>query len=88
MCYGALTKILTWSVLRFSVLLKDTYCPAKGHLMVFQSHRITLMYCRSKDKTGALAHVLKKSANQKKIIKAYQKSVVVPVVAKDKILVT
>lgn len=55
-----LTKFLTRSVLRFIVLLKGTCCPAKGHLMVFQTHRITLMYCRSKDKMGALAHTLEK----------------------------
>lgn len=56
-----LTKFLTRSVFRFIVLLKETCCPAKGHLMVFQTRRITLMYCRSKDKTRALAHALGKN---------------------------
>jgi len=50
-----LTKFLTRSARRFIVLLKETCCPAKGRLMVFQTHSITLMYCRSKDKTTTCA---------------------------------
>ena len=43
-----LTKFLTWTVQRFPVLLEETCRPAKGHLMVFQTHSITLMYRGSK----------------------------------------
>lgn len=56
-----LTKFLTWSVQRFIVLLKETCCPAKGHLMVFQTHSVTLMYCRSKDKAPTCADEREKS---------------------------
>lgn len=72
------------------MLLKETRCPAKGHLMVFQTHRITLMYCRSKDKTGALARAPGKNEvpTKKKKKKAYQKFILVPVVAKDNTLVS
>lgn len=51
------------------MLLKETCCPAKGHLMVFQTHSVTLMYCRSKDKTAA-------SVGERKILNfLYEKSI-------------
>lgn len=76
-----LTKFLAWSVQRFIVLLKETCCPAKGHLMVFQPISITLMYRRSKDKTSTSADEGEKPWRFLDVLS--EKSIWVPTVSND-----
>ena len=57
------------------MLLKETCCPTKGHLMVFQTHSITLMYCRSKDKTTTSADEGKKNCAEKILDFLYEISI-------------
>lgn len=63
------------------MLLKETCCPAKGHLMVFQTISITLMYRGSKDKTSTSADELEKNGRFLDVL--YGKSIWVPVVRND-----